>query len=490
MHTVTVTGNCPSLLDYHRVLLNAKIVVDDAVVRTLEEVRSVYLKEAGRRRVYGFSTGVGALQTSSRTFSEETLILEHAAGVGKLLEPDLARLVVFVRIVQLTRGGSPVRPAVVERLVDLLNHGILPAIPAYGSVGASGDLAPLAHLALVLLGKGKAYYRGKLVDALDALRAEGLKPLSLEKGEALSLINGTAFSTALTIYALMRLASLVTLWVEVAGTSIGLATFNPEHYAEKVFTVKRHPLPDSLVKSFVTAVSSVNHPNKGRRLQDPYSLRCFVQALQTFCRVWRHVAEVALCEACSPSDNPVVAGGSVLHQCSFHGATIAAAADYLLVATAILANNAERRIAQLLERVDEHPFLGDERSPHGLMIAHYTAAALTAKLRHLASPCTVHSIPTSGMQEDYVSMSSLSAVKLLEAVDLLEWITAIEALTAARLALLTGSKLKGWMSQLLSAAERVGVEPVSNLIATARRTVGERLSAIGLPDWAADVTCS
>ena len=482
--SVKVTDSCPTLLDYDLLARGARIELDGSALNRVAEAHRTYIAYAASHPVYGFSTGVGALQHKPVNYDQEVLVLEHAAGAGPYLDPDVARLVVVVRLVQLSRGRSPVRPVVIEFLAEMVNRGIVPAIPVYGSVGASGDLAPLAHLVLTATGRGQAFYRGKLVKAYEALKEEGLEPVRLEKGEALSLINGTAFSTAILIYSLLRLARLVDVWVEVVGIGLGLATYNPEHYSPEAFTVKAHRVPRQLAEKLWKAVSSVEHPFQGKRLQDPYSMRCFVQALTAFYQAWSHVAQVAVCEACSPSDNPVVADGRVIHQCSFHGINVGLAADYAAVAVAALANCAERRIAQLLERLDSKPFLGDARSPHGLMIAHYTAASLTAMIRQQASPHTVHNIPTSGLQEDFVSMSSHAALRLLNTLDALETIAAIEALTVARLSHLLGVEPPGWLADLAAEASKLGEVEVASLISSSRKKMRRAANAATLPGWA------
>ena len=472
MHcTVVVSDSCPTLPDAARVLLGCRVKVGEGVLGRVERARRVFEAAAERRPVYGVSTNVGGLLDTARSYGEEVLVREHAAGVGPYLNPEAAKLVVYVRLYQLSRGHSPVRPAVVKALEALLNSDVAPAIPVYGSVGASGDLAPLAHLAALLMGEGRAFVGGRLVEAWEALERAGVKPLRLETGEALSLINGTAFSTGVGLYALLQLRALVRAWSRVIGEALSLVTFNPEHYLPEAVRIKKHPVPEWLIEALAPA-GSAQGGNVGRRLQDPYSLRCTPQVLSAYAFVEEVAARILLCEACSPSDNPVVVGDNVRHQCSFHGIHVGLAVDQLALAMALLANAAERRIAQLLEiEPGGRRFLGDERSPHGMMIAHYTAAALTARLRQLASPHTVHSIPTSGLQEDLVSMSANAALRLLEGLDALKWIAAVEVATLARLAALHGTGLRTVPGDLTEQAKRLGDVPVSALLNAARRLI-------------------
>ncbi len=469
---VRITRACPRLSDYAAVLRGCRIELDGEVLSDVQSARSAYEMEVRRRTVYGHSTGLGALQGVRVTPDPLTLLNEHAAGHGGYLDPQAARLVVFVRAVQLSRGASPVRPVVVERLVEMLNRGIVPAMPIYGSVGASGDLAPLAHLALALAGRGKVFYRGALVEASRALASEGLEPLELAAGEALSLINGTAFSTALLVLAGIKALALVDTLVELAALGVSLATCNPEHY-ERSSYLKKHELPRTWAARLEQASRGAQRADCGGALQDPYSMRCLPNVLSALYTAWRYAMSVAVCEACSPSDNPVIVGGSIRHQCGFHGIHVALAADHLAQALAAMANACERLIAQLLEAGPAGRFLGDDLSPHGLMMLHYTSAALTTRVRHLASPASVHNIVTSGGQEDLVPMSAYAALRLLDQLEAMEVLVAALAVVVYRLAYLRGAELRGG-----PAVDKLGKVPVSELLDEGLRLVRSRVRGL------------
>ncbi|MET1101472.1 MAG: aromatic amino acid ammonia-lyase [Pyrodictiaceae archaeon] len=472
--------DCPNLEFYRSILLGAHIKACPEILHDLALARDTYLKTISKRRVYGASTGVGALQSLEISHTEKTelrLILEHAAGVGRYLDEEPSRMVLTVRIVQLSRGYSPVRPQVLEKLIEYLAHGIIPALPVYGSVGASGDLVPLAHMVYTYMGKGKVWYRGRLVDSALALREEGLEPLRLEKGEALSLINGTAFSTGVLIYVVLKLAALLRVWAEIAGISIGLSTCNPEHYQYRVASIKMHRYPNELLGIIEKLVEDYSDTKGCSIIQDPYSLRCTPQIFSAVYSSLEQAALIGLCEACSPTDNPIVMDGGVKHQCSFHGVHIALSADSLAIAMAVLANNAERRISQLLDKNTtrvETNFLGGPESPSGYMIAQYTAASRTALLRQIAAPYSVHNIPTSLLQEDVVSMSANASVRLLEGLNALIDVAAIELVLAARLAYLKGRSLPEQYKLVYDMVSRDD-HAIAELIAVSRKIVEDAI---------------
>ncbi len=476
---VEITGSCPRARAFIDVLRGCKLRLSGDAVEAVRRARKAYLSSLSRKMVYGAFTGVGALQTKKMHGTdrerEERLVLEHAAGVGQYVDPEASRLALFTRVLQLTRGRSPVRPRVVEALVDMLNHDVVPAIPRYGSVGASGDLAPLAHIALAAMGKGVVWYKGVVTGAAEAFREEGLDPLVLEPGEALSLINGTAFSTGILAYSVIKLADLLAAWSFISGAGIGLVTCNSEHYWEKTVRVKKHPLHGHLYRFFLEGLGDA--PGAGREeckgvVQDPYSLRCTPQALSAASLWLRRVWSDVLREACSPADNPVVIDGEPVHQCSFHGVHVALAADQLAVTASLLANAAERRIVHYLGSGPEgYEFLGDPSSPSGLMIAHYTAASLAAKIRAMSVPHSVHSIPTSMLQEDFVSMSANAALRVLEMTGLLEEIAAIELLLVARLAYIRGRAVLGDYWAVAEDTVSDIRRPISEMIASAKHVL-------------------
>jgi len=478
---ILIKSSCPSLADYVLVLRKNKISLDKKVLGSMEIARNSYLEEARKRPIYGFSTGLGGLQTRKVSYTYDRLLLEHASGVGIPLNEDASRLVLFTRIVQLSRGYSPVRPQVVEYLAELLSRDIVPVIPRYGSVGASGDLAPLSHLVLAAMGRGYVWYNGKIFPSREILQREGIRPIQLQEGEALSLINGTSYSVGVLLYSLLCVYALFRIWLDIIATSIKLSTFNTEHYCREVYAVKKHSYPRTLLGD-IDKVCEEDIGEGARRskeaLQDPYSIRCIPQVVSSTYTSILHTAEIALREACSPADNPIVIGSRVVHQCSFHGIHVAQVSDYLAISLSTFANCAERRIEHLLESSPRSkPYLGEEDSPSGFMLAQYTAASRAAYIRHLASPHSIHSIPTSGLQEDFVPMSANASVRLLDLIDALLDIAAVELAVTSRLAYLRGIELSKYR-EVYSVVKKYYERPLSDTIELARRTIEEKIEEL------------
>ncbi|MEB3862309.1 MAG: aromatic amino acid ammonia-lyase [Desulfurococcales archaeon] len=420
---VVSPSRCPSLEDLHLASQGARVVVEHSVYSLLDEARAVYLREAERRSVYGYCTGLGDLYSAKARCGpgfEERVLREHAAGAGPYAPEWMARAFLYARLSQLARGRAPVRGVVAGRIAEALNHGVVPAIPLYGSVGASGDLAPSAHAFLCThLGIGYALSGGGLEPCRDALARAGLEPLALEPGEALALINNTAWSTALAGLGVYYSLHLLGESLEAAGESLGVTGCNPEHFSSGLLEARPLLDRDTMVEGC-----------SGDRLQDPYSIRCIPQVYSAVKAALAHARGMVEAELCSSTENPLVAGGRVIHSCSFHSIAAGLAADYAGLALASLANMVERRIAQLMRSsITGLPeYLAGEDSSVGAMIIQYTAASLAARVRRLAQPSTVHNIPTSGLQEDIVPMSPDSGLKLLSIVDALAWLVAAERL--------------------------------------------------------------
>jgi len=419
-------GLCPSFDVFRRVLDGELVSLDEGLVRALDSGRRFLEFEASRRSVYGYCTGLGALAEHRGLCGpewEHRVLVEHAVGVGGWAPLEVSRLFLFVRLLQMSMGYEPVRGILALRLVDALNSQITPLVPVRGSLGASGDLAPSAHAMLcVYEGQGLASYRGSIVGCLEALRAEGLQPLSLEPGESLALINNTAWSTATLVYAIIKLEDVVHRSLKVARETLEVCRCVGEHYDGRVSALKRHP-------GIARALEELQNPKcvERVRLQDPYSLRCTPFIYGALLEVIDYAKTVALREACSTSTNPVVVEGSVLHSCAFYAAHIAIVADLLSIAIAHVANVIERRIAQVMRGdITGLPDFLAIGGPVGAMIQHYVAAALTARIRALATPHSIHSIPVSGLQEDVVPQAGEATLRLLELVDLLEQLVSLE----------------------------------------------------------------
>jgi len=400
---------------------------------------------AGGEQVYGVNTGFGLLANVRISKDElgllqENLIRSHAVGVGPLLPDEIVRLVMVTKIKALAEGCSGVRPALIDMLCTLVSKEIYPTIPSKGSVGASGDLAPLAHMAGVLIGAGSARVNGEEISATEALRAAGLEPIKLAPKEGLALLNGTQVSTALALAAAFRTENLLAAAVTAGAMSTDAVKGSDRPFDERIHAVRGHKgqidvastLRDLLAGSDIRA----SHVDCDR-VQDPYSIRCQPQVLGACLDVLRHVSEVLQIEANAVTDNPLVFAetGCVLSGGNFHAEPVAFAADHLALAIAEIGSLAERRIALLM---DPHlsglpAFLVRESGLNsGFMIVQITAAALTSENKSLAHPASVDSIPTSANQEDHVSMATFAANRLHTMLDNVNNIIAIELLAAAQ----------------------------------------------------------
>jgi histidine ammonia-lyase len=422
-------------------------VAADAVARVdaaRQVIEKVLQKEAA---VYGVNTGFGKLSEvripgDRLAELQVNLVRSHACGLGRPLSEAEVRTMLLLRANVLAKGFSGVRRDVIEMLVSLMNRGIHPVVPEKGSVGASGDLAPLAHLALVLIGEGEAVYEGERMGGGEALRRAGLNPLRLQAKEGLALLNGTQAMTAvaaLALYDAQRLAKLA----DVAGAmSLEALRGTPAAFDARIqearpyrgqAAVARH-LTALLERSEIRESHRTNDP----RVQDAYSLRCMPQVHGAVRDVLDHVTGIVEIETGSATDNPLVfsAGGDVLSGGNFHGAPLSYAFDYAAIALTDLAGMSERRIDRLINPdINEGlpPFLSTHAGlSSGYMIAHVAAAALLSECKVLAHPASVDSVPTSGGKEDHVSMGMTAALKLRQIVENVEQIVAIELLCAAQ----------------------------------------------------------
>jgi histidine ammonia-lyase len=389
-------------------------------LHALAKARNKLLEEAEKRTIYGFHTRLGKLYDSGRLSDpsyEETVIREHAVGSGPYASPSIGRLFLAIRVIQATRGFTGIRPETIERLIQPLKCKVAPAIPVRGSVGASGDLAPAAHLMnQFLLGNEKVWMNGELVDSSLMLRACGLEKWVLERGEALLLINTTAYSTALLAYSL-GLARI--LFDEILNNTVRIGKIigaNCEHWSPRIALAKKHPGIRTILEKIYSTCEG-----DGRRLQDPYSIRCSPNILGAILEGLNHVEEITTREICSASSNPIVTQNGVFHQCSFHAVYPAIATDYASVLVAWMANLIERRANKLLDDsyTDLPRFLAHSKSSVGGMIIHYSIASITSEIRADSSPRSIHNIPTSLDHEDIVSMSPNSGLRLLRMISLL-----------------------------------------------------------------------
>ena len=420
-----------------------------AMVRARRVVDAVVAGGDSAPAVYGVNTGFGALaevriSAAEVTRLQQNLVRSHAAGVGAPLPREAVRAMMLLRAAVLATGRSGARPVCCERLCELLNAGVHPVIPARGSVGASGDLAPLAHLALGMIGEGLAEFRGEILPALDALRRARLEPLVLEAKEGLTLLNGTQHMTAVGGLALLD-AEATCIVADIAGAlSLEALKGTARAFDPRVVGARPHPgqiaVGAFLRELLAGSEIAESHKDCGK-VQDPYSLRCMPQVHGATRDMLGFARTVLEREAASSTDNPLVfldgpEGDEMISGGNFHGQPVAIALDAAAIAVAELANISERRIEQL---VNPHlssglpPFLApDSGLNSGFMIAQVSAAALVSENKVLAHPASVDSIPSSAGREDHVSMGATAALKLATIQDHVRTVLAIELLCAAQ----------------------------------------------------------
>jgi histidine ammonia-lyase len=438
-----------------------RVALDDesrtAIARARATVEELVAQETP---VYGLSTGFGALAVrhipvERRAALQRSLIRSHAAGLGAPVEDEVVRAMMLLRTRTLAQGLSGIRPAVVDLLVALLNHGITPVVPEHGSLGCSGDLAPLAHVAMALMGEGdvrvaghatpdrpdRAGGPGASVPAARALADAGLEPVELVAKEGLALVNGTDGMLGMLVLACHDLARLLPAADVTAAMSVEAALGTDRVFAPDLARLRPHPglatSAANMARLLAGSEIVASHRTGDPRVQDAYSLRCAPQVAGAARDTLAHVEAVAERELAAVIDNPVVlADRRVESNGNFHGAPLAHACDFLAIVAADLAAMAERRLDRLLDPARSHglpPFLAaDPGVDSGMMIAQYTAAALVAECRRLAVPASADSIPTSAMQEDHVSMGWAAARKLRASLANLAQVLAVELVVAAR----------------------------------------------------------
>lgn len=395
--------------------------------------------------VYGVTTGFGALSdvTISKEDTrrlQENVLMSHAAGVGAVLDEESIRAIMALRIKDLARGHSGIRLETVYHLIELLNRCVCPVVFEKGSVGASGDLAPLAHLALVLIGQGEAFYDGQRMPGAEALRRCGMEPLQLEAAEGIALVNGTQVMTALgslAVYDALRLSKMADI---AAAMSLEVLMGSRTEFDPKIHQARPHPGQAAAADNMrrITQNSEIISSHKDcSRVQDAYTLRCSPQVHGASKDAINYVRNVVETEMNSSTNNPLIfpESGEFLLGGNFHGQPIALAMDFLGMAVAELANISERRIERLVNpQLSGLPafLVRNGGLNSGFMIAQYTAASLVSENKVLSHPACVDSIPTSANKEDHVSMGSISARKCREIIENAEHVLAIELLCGAQ----------------------------------------------------------
>ena len=446
----------------------ARVQLSDQAHRALTRGREVVEQlAAAPTPAYGVSTGFGALATrhippERRAQLQRSLIRSHAAGSGPEVPAEVTRAMMLLRLATMASGRTGVRPRTAQLMADLLTHGISPVVHEHGSLGCSGDLAPLAHVALALMGEGRVRRRdGSLADAADALAEVGLTPVELGPKEGLALINGTDGMLGMLLLALHDLDGLTRVADVAAAMSVESLLGTDRVFAADLQALRPHPGQAASAGNLRALLgdSGVVASHRGpdcNRVQDAYSLRCSPQVHGAVRDTCAHAATVAARELAAIIDNPVVmlddasasgaeppaavsgggAAGRVESNGNFHGAPVGYVLDFLAIAVADLASISERRTDRFLDASRSHglpPFLAHEPGvDSGHMIAQYTAAGIVSELKRLASPASVDSIPSSAMQEDHVSMGWAAGLKLRRAVEGLRQVLAVELLTAAR----------------------------------------------------------
>jgi histidine ammonia-lyase len=414
-----------------------------ARVRSSQQAVSAAL--AAEQPVYGINTGFGMLANvripdDHLVELQENLILSHCAGIGENLDDRSVRLILVLKILSLAQGYSGVTPELIVALSKLLNHEVYPCIPSRGSVGASGDLAPLAHLSAVLLGVGRARHAGREHDAREALTLAGLTPQPLRPKEGLALLNGTQVSTALALGALFQAEKVFAAACLAGALSVDAASGSDTPFDARVSQVRGHQAQIDVARVIreLIAGSQIRASHRQcERVQDPYSLRCQPQVMGACLQAIRHVAGILLVEARAVTDNPLVFSddGAILSGGNFHAEPVALACDYLAIAIAEIGALSERRIALLIDTRMSGlpPFLVEHSGLNsGFMVPQVTAVALASENKSLAHPASVDSLPTSANQEDHVSMATTAALRLQRMAENAAGIVAIELLAAAQ----------------------------------------------------------
>jgi histidine ammonia-lyase len=423
-----------------------EVRLSPAVFDRLNKVRRLVQEAISQQRViYGVTTGFGALSTvvlskEQAKDLQRNILLSHSAGVGEPFDLETTRAILTLRAHGLAKGHSGIRAETLQALVEMINKGVYPVIPQRGSVGASGDLAPLAHMGLVSIGEGEAFYDGERLPGREAMRRAGLPTLQLEEAEGLALINGTQVMTAVGALLVHEATLLMKAADVAAGISLEVLMGSNIQLNPRIHTVRPHPGQSHTAENLrrLTADSSIISSHKDcTRVQDAYSIRCIPQVHGASRDALEYARRVITTEMNSATDNPLFFAdtGEILTGGNFHGQPVALAMDFLSMALAEIANISERRIERLV-----NPYLSglpaflikDPGLHSGLMLAQYTAAALVSENKSLCHPASVDSIPTSANKEDHVSMGTISARKCREVLRNAQYVIAIELLCAAQ----------------------------------------------------------
>ncbi|WP_137936684.1 histidine ammonia-lyase [Chitinivorax sp. B] len=424
----------------------ATFTLDPAAFPAIEESAATVSRVLSEGRVvYGINTGFGLL-ANTRIATEElellqrSIVLSHAAGVGGRMRDETVRLMLVLKINSLARGFSGIRREVIEALIKLVNAQVYPVVPQKGSVGASGDLAPLAHMACVLIGEGEVTFHGERLSGAAGMKLAGLEPITLAPKEGLALLNGTQASTAFALEGLFAAEDLFAAGVVTGALSVEAAQGSRRPFDDRIHQVRGHAGQIDVAGAYRHLLdhSEIEHSHENcGKVQDPYSLRCQPQVMGACLTQIRNSAEILLTEANAVSDNPLVFAedNDIISGGNFHAEPVAFAADNLALAIAEIGSLSERRMALLIDSKLSGlpPFLVDNGGVNsGFMIAQVTSAALASENKTLAHPASVDSLPTSANQEDHVSMATFAARRLHDMADNTAGILAVELLAACQ----------------------------------------------------------
>lgn len=439
-----ISSSVLDLEEIREIIDNKKSLdLSEEAISNIERARKFLdnkMKE-NRSPIYGINTGFGSLcnvkiSSDNLTKLQENLVMSHACGTGDIVSESVVRLMLLLKIQSLSYGHSGVSLETVTRLIDFFNNDILPVVYSQGSLGASGDLAPLAHLSLPLIGKGEVFVEGKIVPSEEMLKKFGWKPITLQSKEGLALLNGTQFMSAHAVEATLRSIRL-SMWADIIGAlSVDAYDCNISPFDELVHLVRPHRGQIKTAERIrkILAGSEIARQEK-QNVQDPYSFRCIPQVHGASKDTLDFVYKVFKTEINSVTDNPniFVETNKIISGGNFHGQPLALALDYLAIAMAELGNISERRIYQLVSGLRGPAFLVDAPGLNsGFMIPQYTAASIVSQNKQLCTPASVDSIVSSNGQEDHVSMGANAATKALRVVENVSTILAIELFNASQ----------------------------------------------------------
>ncbi|WP_297215844.1 histidine ammonia-lyase [Thermoplasma sp.] len=441
---IEIDGKSLSIEDVYAVAVEGdRLSINDETLKSIEEKHRSFIQLINSdRTVYGVNTGFGSLlnvriQRDQEIELQKNLIRSHSSGVGQYLDLKYVRAIMVVRLNSLAVGYSAVSPDLLKMIMDMLNKDVIPAVPKYGSVGASGDLAPLAHIGLAMMGEGKAFYEGRLMDSSKALEKAGLKPYEFKEKEGVALINGTSFMAGILSIALMDAHDTLENALRSALLSFEALNGTSKAFTPWILGARPHLGQVAIGNRFREYLkgSEIVERSDRTKVQDAYTLRCIPQVYGSVADVLDFAENILSVEINSATDNPLFNGDEVVSGGNFHGEPVALIADFLSIALTDLGNMIERRLARLVDTnlSGLPPFLTKNSGLNsGYMIPQYTAAALCNRNKVLSYPSSADTIPTSANQEDHVSMGANGSLKLLEILDNVRYIIAIEYLLGSQ----------------------------------------------------------